>query len=134
MEGLKLRLPEYIRSQKFGKNEILRVVEAALDVFVVDILSDYILLKDSIGRKIYIQSADKELDTMLNYVLTTEGSPDINMLLAGEQDLWWSFHRGESLSPNEIRNTCSPYAYDFLVCINSVKNPLRVESSFPFLP
>lgn len=105
MSKIKLKLPEFIKNEKFGKNEIVRVIEPALEVEVVNVLPDSLLLADKAGREIYIQCRSEEVSEKFDYVLMTEDVPNVELLKETTQKMSWVKHVRENLAACEIRKT-----------------------------
>ena len=104
----KLNLPEYAKCDKIGKNEIIRILESKVEVEIISTEPDCITLQSNEGKTFYIQGSSAVLDKSKGPVLTTEGSPDLDRILSGDQEVSWSWHPSEDLNTDQIRKSCYP--------------------------
>lgn len=101
----KLNLPEYAKCDKVGKNEIIRVLEPKVEVEIISAEPDFVTLQSSEGKTFSIQASSAVLDKSKGPVLVTEGSPDPDRILSGDQEVSWSWHPSEDLNTDQIRKS-----------------------------
>ena len=101
----KLNLPEYVKRYKVGKNEIIRVLEPKVEAEIISTELACITVQSNEGKTFYIQDSSATLDKSKGPVLITEGSPDPDRVLSGDQKISWLWHPSEDLNTDQIRNS-----------------------------
>lgn len=105
MSMIKLNLPEYLKQEMMGKNMIVRSVQPSVEVEVVSTELGYVSLKCKEGKTYYLQSDSVPLDKCEVPILTTQGAPDIDRIIAGDQKVSWAWHPSEDFDAEQIRKS-----------------------------
>ncbi len=101
----KITLPEYVKREKFGKNEIIRTIEQENEQEIISIESNCITLGSKDGNIIYIKDSFSDEDQGRNPILTADGPLDIDKIMSGEQKLSWAWHPNANMDANQIRSS-----------------------------
>lgn len=101
----KLILPEYVKCEKTGKNAIFRILEAENEVDIISVETDCLVVRSKEGKVFYIKSSTSVLDKAKDPILTTEGTPNLERIMVGDQKITWAWHPSEELTAAHIRNS-----------------------------
>lgn len=101
----RLTIPELIKREKIGKNEIIRILEPSTAVEVISIEPDSMILQSKEGRIFYIQNSTATTERGNDPILTTEGAPDLDKIITGDQKVSWLWHPSEDLGADQIRKS-----------------------------
>ena len=105
MSRIKLILPEFLKQEMIGKNMIVRSIQPSIEVELISTELEYVFLKSKDDKTFCIQSAGIPLDKSEVPILTTEGAPDIDRIIAGEQKVYWAWHPSEDFDAEQIRKS-----------------------------
>ena len=89
MTKMSIKIPELVKMEKVGKNEIIRIIEPASVAEVESIASDTITLRSRSGASIQIQCEAVAVNETEQWILTTAEKPSVDALISGKQALEW---------------------------------------------
>ena len=105
MTKMSIKIPELVKIEKVGKNEIIRIIEPESVAEVESIASNTITLRSLSGASIQIQCEAVAVNETEQWILTTSENPSVDALISGSQALEWAWHPHQNMDADHIRKT-----------------------------
>ena len=105
MLKMSIKIPELVKIEKVGKNEIIRIIEPESVAEVESIAPDTITLRSLSGASIQIQCEAVAVNETEQWILTTAENPSVDALISGRQALEWAWHPHQNMDADCIRKT-----------------------------